>query len=105
MATIEIHLDGELFSADVIARTAHRCTNDYFAEVTPEARGYLVRLTPQSTGAADTLLPHRFWNNALGERLHERVCSETGIHQTTLILAAMRDARPRLDSEAAGSFL
>ena len=32
MDAIEIILDGGLFSADVVARAAHRYTGDYYAE-------------------------------------------------------------------------
>ena len=98
MATTEVHLDGELFSADVVARTAHRYTNDYFVEVRPEAQGYSVLLTPQSPGAEDTILPHRFRNDALDERLRERVRDETRDLQDTLIQAALREAKPRSSS-------
>lgn len=98
MATTEVHLDGELFSADVVARTAHRYTNDYFVEVRPDAQGYSVLLTPQSPGAEDTILPQRFRNDALDERLRERVRNETHDLQNTLIQAALREAKPRPSS-------
>lgn len=95
MATTEVHLDGELFSADVVTRTAHRYTDEYFVEVKPRAQGYSILLTPQSTGTESTTLPQRIRNDALDERIRERVRDETRDLQNTLIKIALREANPR----------
>ena len=95
MVTTDVYLDRELFSADVVARTAHRYTGDYFVEVVSQELQHLVRLTPQSPSTVDALISHRFRNDALDERLRERVRAETNDLQTTLIRAALREAKPR----------
>lgn len=83
----------------------HRSSQTGQGEDETGGRLHLVHLTPQSTGAADTLSPYRFRNDALDEMLRERVHSETGERQTALIQGAMRDTRPRLGSKGVGSFL
>lgn len=92
MNAIEIVLDEGLFSVDVIARTAHRYTDDYFVETV----GALVRLTPKTDITASSLLAERFRNDALDERLRERIRSETGELHTALVQAALRQALPVL---------
>jgi His-Xaa-Ser system protein HxsD len=93
---IEIVLDGGLFSVDVIARTAHRYTGDYFVETVSTPSGALVRLTPKTDSLSFHLLAERFRNDALDERLRERVRTETSELHTALIRAALQQATPSL---------
>lgn len=84
MPTIEIHLGGELFPADVAAETALQYVNNGFVGATSETRHYLTRLAHQSAGATRCTLPHGLWNDAKDESL--RVCMhfEAGARQKTL---------------------
>jgi His-Xaa-Ser system protein HxsD len=96
MDAIEIILDGGLFSADVVARAAHRYTGDYYAETVSTPAGALVRLTPKTDHVSTALLAERFRNDALDERLRERVRTETGELHTSLVRAALQQAAPLL---------
>lgn len=96
MHAIEIVLDGGLFSVDVIARTAHRYTGDYFVETVSTPSGALVRLTPKTDSISSHLLAERFRNDALDERLRERIRAETGELHTALVRAALQQAAPLL---------
>jgi hypothetical protein len=96
MNAIEIVLDGGLLSVDVIARTAHRYTGDYFVETVSTPSGALVRLTPKMGSISSHLLAERFRNDALDERLRELVRAETGELHTVLVRAALHQAAPPL---------
>lgn len=96
MNAIEIVLDGGLFSADVIACTAHRYTGDYFVETVSTTSDVLVRLTPKTDKVSFHMLAERFRNDALDERLRERIRAETGELHTTLVRAALQQATPSL---------
>jgi len=96
MNAIEIVLDGGLFSVDVIACTAHRYTGDYFVETVSTTSDVLVRLTPKTDNVNSHLLAERFRNDALDERLRERVRAETNELHTTLARAALKQATPLL---------
>lgn len=96
MNTIEIVLNGGLFSVDVIARTAHRYTGDYFVETVSTTSDVLVRLTPKTDSLSFHLLAERFRNDALDERLRERVRTETSELHTALVRAALHQAAPPL---------
>lgn len=94
MHAIEIVLDGGLFSADVVARTAHRYTGDYFVETLSAPSGLLVRLTPKKDSDNSYRLAERFRNDALDERLRERIRTETADLHTALVRAALHQALP-----------
>jgi His-Xaa-Ser system protein HxsD len=96
MNVIEIVLDGSLFSVDVIARTAHRYTGDCFVETVSTPSGTLVRLTQKTDSLSFHLLAERFRNDALDERLRERIRTETGELHTALVRAALQQATPLL---------
>lgn len=98
MNAIEIVLDGGLFSVDVIARTAHRYTGDYFVETVSTPSGALVRLMPKTASTSSHLLAERFRNDALDERLRELVRAETGELHTALVRAALLQTAPPLIS-------
>ncbi len=92
MNAIEIVLDGSLFSVDVIACTAHRYTGDYFVETVSTTSDVLVRLTPKTGNVSSHLLAERFRNDALDERLRERVRTETSELHTALVRVALQQA-------------
>lgn len=92
MNAIEIVLDEGLFSVDVIARTAHRYTGDYFIETVSTPSGVLVRLTPKTDTISSCLLTERFRNDALDERLRELIRVETGELRIALVRAALLQA-------------
>jgi His-Xaa-Ser system protein HxsD len=96
MNAIEIVLDGELFSGDVAARAAHRYTGDYYTETVSTPAGALVRLTPKTDNVSTDLLAERFRNDALDERLRERIRTETSELHTALVRAALQQATPLL---------
>jgi His-Xaa-Ser system protein HxsD len=96
MNAIEIVLDGGLFSVDVVACTAHRYTSDYFVETVSTTSDVFVRLTPKADNVSSHLLAERFRNDALDERLRERIRAETGELHTTLVRAALQQATPLL---------
>ena len=95
MATVDVYLDGAIFSLEVVARTAHRYTSEYFVEVGSSSPGPLVRLTPKAPDTDTTQLTERFRNDALDERLRERVRIETSELQTVLVRAALQQATPK----------
>lgn len=96
MNAIEIVMDGALFSVEVIARAAHRYTGDYFIETVSTSSGALVRLTPKTDSLNFHFLAERFQNDALDERLRERVRVETGDLHAALVRAALQQAAPPL---------
>jgi His-Xaa-Ser system protein HxsD len=95
MATVDVYVDGAIFSDEVVARTAHRYTNEYFVEVESSPSWPLVRLTPKGAETDTTQLTERFRNDALDERLRERGRSETSELQTVLVRAALQQATPK----------
>jgi His-Xaa-Ser system protein HxsD len=82
-----------MFSADVVASTAQRYTGDFHVEVSEVAAGRMVRLSSVRTDMACDQMRARFLNDALDERLRERVRSETGDLQLLLIRAALQGMR------------
>lgn len=95
MATVRISMDAKLFSAEVIARTAHQCTGLLFAEIVCGDNARTITLTPKHEGVDLTDIEGRFRNNALDERLRERIRAGTAELQVTLVQAALRQAAPR----------
>lgn len=93
MNAIEIVLDGDLFSVDVVARTAHRYTGDYFVEIV-STTPVMVRLKPKTDNINFHLLAERFRNDALDELLRERIRLETSELHTALVRAALTQATP-----------
>ena len=95
MATVQFSMDAGLFSAEVIARTAHRCTSHFFVEIVCSDNAHTIVLTPKHEGVDLANIEGRFRNDALDERLRERIRTETAELQVTLIQAALRQAAPR----------
>lgn len=94
METIELELDVALFSSDVVARTAHRYTGDYYVELSCLASTHRVRLTPRRPDVLTHQLLQRFHTDACDDRLRERVWQQTGELHTVLIRAALLQASP-----------
>lgn len=95
MHSQELRFDRALFSDDVIARTAHRYSNDYFIDLQVDGDTTIVRLTAKVNSGDQGELPARFRNDALDERLRQIVRDETSDLQLTLIRAALNEALSR----------
>jgi His-Xaa-Ser system protein HxsD len=97
VAAIELSFDSGLFTPDVIARTAHRYTGDFFVDVAVSSGAIVVRLTPKQDSASAEDVVRRFRNDALDDRLRAQVREQTGDVQIALLQAAFRAAKPRDD--------
>ncbi|UNK49897.1 hypothetical protein MNR01_02340 [Lysobacter sp. S4-A87] len=95
MDTAELEMDRALFSAEVLARTAHRYTDEYYVDLQVDADIIRVRLTPKRADIETRDLALRFRNDALDDRLRAAVAIQTGDLQTALVRAALAEARPR----------
>lgn len=98
MDAIELTLDQALFTAEVLLRTAHRYTADYYVDVRASADSILVRLTPKRADLDNADLALRFCNDALDDRLRIAVAAQTNDLQATLVRAALEEAQPRVRS-------
>jgi len=94
MDAIEISFDCQFFSVDVLARTAHRYTADYFVELIAMPDCLQVRLIAKSLSPSDPMLAARFRNDALDDRLRAQIAECTAELQATLIRAALAEAWP-----------
>ena len=94
MAAVRLSMDARSFSADVVARTAHRYTDRFFVELTSSGDAYAVTLTPKRDDVDLTGIERRFRNDALDERLRERIKVETADLHISLVQAALRQAKP-----------
>jgi len=94
MATIRLSIDAGLFSAEVIARTAHRYTDRFFVELTNSDGAYAIALTSKQDDVDLTGIEGRFRNDALDEHLRERIRAETTDLHVSLVQAALRQAAP-----------
>ncbi len=91
MDAIEVRLERALFSDDVVARTAHRYTSDFFARIRVEDSLWVVNLAPKSDAACTDRLSERFETDALDECLRERIRAQTQDIHTALVEAALRE--------------
>jgi len=89
---VELELDG-LFSAETVASTAQRYTSEFYVEIAAIPSGHQVRLTPIDDRALLDHLTQRFRNDALDERLRERVRAETAELHAVLVQAALKGAQ------------
>ncbi|MDE1963671.1 MAG: hypothetical protein KGI42_07220 [Xanthomonadaceae bacterium] len=87
-------MDDGLFSAEVIARTAHRYTDRFFVELTHSDGAYAVALTSKQDHVELTGIEGQFRNDALDEHLRERIRAETTDLHVSLVQAALRQATP-----------
>ena len=94
MAPVEFSIDAGLFSADVVARTAHRYTDHFLVELTSSDDAHLVILTPKHNDVDSNGIEGRFRNDALDERLRERIKAETADLHRSLVQAALGQAMP-----------
>lgn len=93
MALIRLFI-ADLFSADVVARTAHRYTSRFFVELARSDDGHMVMLKPKCDDVDLTSIEDQFRNDALDEQLRERIREETSELQVALVQAALRRAAP-----------
>jgi His-Xaa-Ser system protein HxsD len=92
MATFEVRLDAGLFSADMVTKAAHRCTDAYFVEIKSEPAEFVVQLTPRHAELDTGEVADRLRNDVLDEKLRALVRSETQDIHAVLIEAALRQA-------------
>lgn len=86
---------GELFPIEVVARTAHRYTDNYFVELNDVVGGIRVDLMPQTEDVPTDGVEDRFRNDLLDDLLRERVRIQTADLHAVLAGAALRQAQPR----------
>lgn len=95
MARIRFLMDAGLFSVDVLARTAHRYTDHFFVDLICSDSGHTVTLTSKREDVGTINIEGRFRNDALDERLRERIRAETSDLHVSLAQAALRQTSPR----------
>lgn len=93
MGEIDIFVDGSLYSADVIARAAHRLTATSAVELSAAEGGFLLRVVPQSVVVDPAAIRSIFMTDLLDERLRERVAEQTRSLHEALVEAALRETR------------
>lgn len=86
---------GEVFPIEVVARTAHRYTDNYFVEINDDAGAIRVDLIPRTEDVPTDGVEHRFRNDLLDDLLREKVRVQTAELHAVLAEAALRQARPR----------
>jgi His-Xaa-Ser system protein HxsD len=86
---------GKVFPIEVVARTAHRYTDNYFVEINDDSGVIRVGLMPRIEDAPTDGIEHRFRNDLLDDLLREKVRTQTAELHTVLAEAALRQARPR----------
>ena len=86
---------GDAFLKEVVTRTAHRSTGDFFVEINDEAAGIQVRLVPKRGDVRIDDIERHFRNDLLDDLLRERVRAQTAELHTVLAQAALRQAQPR----------
>ncbi len=94
MSSEEVRLDRALFGDEVIARTAHRYTGDFYVDIEFDGNAALIRLSPKTDVVDLHRLQERFRNAALDEKLREHVRNETSDLQLLLINAALHESAP-----------
>lgn len=74
---IQISIDAELFSADVVMRTSHRYTGECAVDVRQDAGSYVVSLRPLLGRDLPPDIEGRFRNDLLDDRLRARIEVQT----------------------------
>ncbi|WP_162312955.1 hypothetical protein [Pseudoxanthomonas yeongjuensis] len=86
---------GEVFPIEVVARTAHRYTGDFFVKIKDDTSGIHVDLMPRTEDVPTDGVERRFHNDLLDDLLRDKVRTQTAELHTVLAEAALRQARPR----------
>ncbi|MGN6223000.1 His-Xaa-Ser system protein HxsD [Pseudoxanthomonas sp.] len=92
MESIELELDAQFFSADVVARTVYRYSGDYYVQVERATKVHRITLVPRTSGINTSQLAERFQTDACDDRLREQVALQTGDLQRLLMRAAIERA-------------
>lgn len=100
MKRIELELDAQFFSKDVIARTVYRYSGDYFVQVECMATTHRVSLSPRRPDINTSDLAERFQTDACDDRLREQIAVQTGDLQRLLMRAAIERAAPPSDASS-----
>jgi His-Xaa-Ser system protein HxsD len=91
MELTEVRLERALFSEDVVTRTAHRYTGNFFARIRIDDPHWVISLIPKNAESTLDELVARFENDALDELLRERIRTQTHEIHSTLVSAALRE--------------
>ena len=92
MESIELELDAQFFSADVIARTVYRYSGDYYVQVERVTTAHRITLMPRTPDINTNQLAERFQTDACDDRLREQIALQTGDLQRLLMRAAIERA-------------
>lgn len=87
---------GKVFPIEVVARTAHRYTDNYFVKVNDDAGVIRVDLMSRIEDAPTDGVENRFRNDLLDDLLREKVRIQTAELHTVLAEAALRQTHPRV---------
>lgn len=94
---IHIQVDGAVFSADIVARTAHRYTGECFVEVHAAPRTINVNLRAFPGRPLPPDIEGRFRNDLLDDRLRASVEAQTSELHGVLARAALHESlRPNV---------
>jgi His-Xaa-Ser system protein HxsD len=96
---IEVELDREIFSGEVVARTAHRFSGRYQIEIISTATTFRVTLLSKGEPENAQEVASAFRNEALDERLRESTRTQTSDLQAVLLRAALEGAQTALKAE------
>lgn len=94
MDALELTIDRALFSPEVLARTAHRYSADFYVKLDTTAEHVRVRLQAKRAGVDTCNLAERFHTDALDDRLRAIVAAQTHDLQVVLTRAALTQAEP-----------
>jgi His-Xaa-Ser system protein HxsD len=91
MDPVELTIDSALFSVEVLTRTAHRYTADFYVDIRTDA-GTRVYLTAKRPEVDTANLAQRFRNDLLDDRLRAVIAGETADLHAVLVRAALTEA-------------
>lgn len=89
---IQISIDPDLFSADVVTRTSHRYTGEFAVDVRRDSTRYVVVLRPLLGRTLPPDIEGRFRNDLLDDRLRERIQVQTQTLHDVLARAALNES-------------
>ncbi|MBH1445854.1 hypothetical protein I5T78_16535 [Stenotrophomonas maltophilia] len=94
MERSQFTIDRELYSDDVAARAAHRCTGEFGVEMRSQGANLTVSFWSLDGSDLPEDLWTRFSRDLLDERLRATVRAETSGLQQELLRAALNQAQP-----------
>nr|WP_298123952.1 hypothetical protein [uncultured Pseudoxanthomonas sp.] len=103
MESIELELDAQFFSKDVISHTVYRYSGDYFVRVECTATTHRVSLSPRTPDITTSHLAERLQADACADRLREQpvfVSYASGCRHTEPVRLPPLDSALMLDMNA-----